>query len=79
MISGYLVAGLSTFFVVVSIGIAEESGLIAAVSNGALCIDGVAVESPAASSVVVLSVHEAIRAEIAIIDKNFFIVDIILG
>jgi hypothetical protein len=68
----YLVAGLSTLFAVVSIELAEESGIAVVVSIGALCIAG-AEESAAASSVVVLSVHDAIKAAIAIIDKNFFI------
>ena len=54
-----------------------ESGVVELESNGALCIG--ALESAEESSVVVLSVQDAMIDVIAIIAKNFFILDIILG
>ena len=50
----------------------DVSGVTEDESSGALCI-GVELESVAASSVVELSVHEAIIDVIAMIARNFFI------
>jgi len=56
----------------------DVSPMVADVS-GALCIGAVALVSVVASSEVELSVHEAMIDVIAMIAKNFFILNIFLG
>jgi len=69
----YLTAGLSGLVVEeVSVFIDEVSGVTEEESSGALCI-GVELESDVVSSVVELSVHEAMIDVIAMIARNFFI------
>ena len=73
-----MVAGLSTGLVEPesAFNIVESGEVVR--ESGALCI-GAAEESAEESSGVELSVHEAMIDVIAIIAKNFFILDIILG